>query len=289
MNTKFLYACYNNKLFNKACEIYNNINKNAENCEMYIYDWKNSNGKKCNAYIVNEDTIDYFWITFKENNIDYKISLFYKDIDTRTGNIHVIPGKIQVHIKSLCDVTCNSYKKHNKGCLPLIEKIDNDVWCGLATDDCTSKQIIKKYNIQRIEDELYINEVFASSLQLVDRESLKNGETILKKCSGKANEKHYDLIKYYIFRLKQATNEKNPKRLLITAHKIFFDINGNPYSKYGETQIQLIEKGMLGSNRYDKENGWQFSYPDMLSNESKVRQGFCFDKIDNAMEAFNQS
>lgn len=45
------------------------------------------------------DFLNYYWIEFDikelESIIKYKISLFYKDFDSNTGNIHVLPGALQ--------------------------------------------------------------------------------------------------------------------------------------------------------------------------------------------------
>lgn len=58
------------------------------------------------------DYIEYYWVTFKGNSnmfsvekdepdedvekTEYKIALFYKDFDASSGNLHVLPGPIQV-------------------------------------------------------------------------------------------------------------------------------------------------------------------------------------------------
>lgn len=44
---------------------------------------------------VHSDYLDYFWVEFKYKNGNYKISMFYKDFDCETENIHVLPGAIQ--------------------------------------------------------------------------------------------------------------------------------------------------------------------------------------------------
>lgn len=44
------------------------------------------------------DFLNYYWIEFgikEESIVKYKISLFYKDFDSNTGNIHVLPGALQ--------------------------------------------------------------------------------------------------------------------------------------------------------------------------------------------------
>lgn len=43
----------------------------------------------------SNDYIEYFWVEFSLGEKLYKISMFFKDFDHETGNIHILPGMIQ--------------------------------------------------------------------------------------------------------------------------------------------------------------------------------------------------
>jgi hypothetical protein len=56
------------------------------------------------------DFLSYYWVTFKfENKTEYKIAMFYKDFDHVSGNIHVLPGLVQVFVKCDQDNVIDSY------------------------------------------------------------------------------------------------------------------------------------------------------------------------------------
>lgn len=42
------------------------------------------------------ELLEYYWSEFSRNDVDYKITMFYKDFDKDSGNLHVIPGYFQV-------------------------------------------------------------------------------------------------------------------------------------------------------------------------------------------------
>lgn len=55
------------------------------------------NLNKTQLKMVGENYIEYYWITFHLNGMDeYKIAMFHKDFDHATGNLHVLPGAIQI-------------------------------------------------------------------------------------------------------------------------------------------------------------------------------------------------
>ncbi|MCR5214824.1 MAG: hypothetical protein K6E10_10455 [Eubacterium sp.] len=46
------------------------------------------------------DFLSYYWVTFTfDNKTEYKIAMYYKDFDHVSGNIHVLPGFVQVFTK----------------------------------------------------------------------------------------------------------------------------------------------------------------------------------------------
>lgn len=77
----------------------------CEQVHCYMLDWNGeSNYKESRFQKVIEESesylqcskLDYYWIEFQYQNKNYKISAFYKDYDRSTGNIHILPGPIQL-------------------------------------------------------------------------------------------------------------------------------------------------------------------------------------------------
>lgn len=54
--------------------------------------------------------LNYYWCEYKKDNKNYKITMFYKDFDCGSGNIHVLPGAIQIwRLKQNCDFLENGF------------------------------------------------------------------------------------------------------------------------------------------------------------------------------------
>lgn len=47
-----------------------------------------------------DEYLGYYWFEFKINDADYRITMYVKDFDEGSGNIHVLPGMLQVWRKS---------------------------------------------------------------------------------------------------------------------------------------------------------------------------------------------
>ncbi len=55
---------------------------------------------KVEEFYYPHDYIAYYWAEFKKDGNDYRLTMFFKDFDHGTGNIHVLPGLFQLWIKS---------------------------------------------------------------------------------------------------------------------------------------------------------------------------------------------
>lgn len=112
----------NTELYGCAQKIWNNLN-NPKGIVIYLDEDSASAVSKevtdfndpdlqnfCDSKRVNTNDVIYFRIEFSyENGHEYRIDLFYRDLDCGTGNIHVIPGIIRI------------YKKRN-------DNLDNNNW-----------------------------------------------------------------------------------------------------------------------------------------------------------------
>lgn len=69
--------------------------------------------------------LEYYWIEFSIKDKEYKISMYYKDFDFSTGNIHVLPGAIQIWKKVCCSkdsIHSSALRCKNNEIRPFIEK-----------------------------------------------------------------------------------------------------------------------------------------------------------------------
>lgn len=87
---------FNSNIRKKLFQIINNLKfKNNLKIEYYSLSF-------------SESSLDYYWAEFKYGDTQYKVSMFYKDFDTSTGNIHVLPGAVQIWKKCTHNCNCGS-------------------------------------------------------------------------------------------------------------------------------------------------------------------------------------
>lgn len=55
---------------------------------------------KVEEFYYPHDYIAYYWAEFKKDGNDYRLTMFFKDFDHGTGNIHVLPGLFQLWKKT---------------------------------------------------------------------------------------------------------------------------------------------------------------------------------------------
>lgn len=281
---QFDYSDYNRSLWGKITGIEKLLkNSSVKNVKKYKYDWETAEAKEIDSETVFvQETIDYYWVEFEDNNQKLKISAFYKDFDASTGNIHVIPGVLQLWKFSEEEIDSLFYsrlkKTKNANVKTIREKIyykdvflnnkgfnGYTIWEGEDIKD--SQSYFEKMNLNFVIDSKY-SCILQSSLEkpkiseYIINELISECEKvgIKKEClfyrnnCGKINEKGYDLVKYWELAFNAVTGKgrqrisKDKGSLLIMDHKIFFDKHGNPYFKYGEIQILLLAPGCKSPN-----------------------------------------
>lgn len=294
---KFDYSEYNKILWNKIKEIKETLTD--KEAIIYKYNWKTSKAEKSEEEPhFNKATIDYYWVEFEDNGQKLKISAFYKDFDTKTGNIHVIQGKLQLWKKCDGETSHNILKLHCQGCVPLREKMLNGFWCGFNEMD-TSKFLMKysindfdynKANVKYDNLNVSMSSFLVESMRKVtQKQCFKHiGNTEFdfnwRISNGVKKSRHYPLLKWWLYGTIDEGAKKvdtRKRHLLVMDHKIFFDNNDNLYFKYGEIQILLIEAGADSPNIYNKEDGWKLFYP--FINDKKEEK---YPKIDSQKRAF---
>ncbi len=65
---------------------------NDKGCEARSIKIKDLQKKEQN----NNDIVNYYWVEYEKNSEQYRLCMFYKDFDHGSGNIHVLPGIIQL-------------------------------------------------------------------------------------------------------------------------------------------------------------------------------------------------
>lgn len=265
-NEKYSKLKYNNKLIKYLEEAY--IYLKEYNPVAYKYDLDTEEKIKIEKFEETDSQknkwVNYYWIEFEKNEVKYKFSLFYKDFDIGSGNVHVLPGVIQLWKKmnktdnSLeeCKVKKSAKDKNGKYksksitysesidqeknwfWVPLIKKIYylNDIEFCL---DTLLKNLICKKNVNLNDDILFYT--FNGKIKKYTKVSLK-----YKMIMYDSKEIGY-WISFY-------SNEENDNRLI--------------YSKYGKIQfwrgIDNKEKSSNSPFKYENKK-WNTEYKERFN------------------------
>jgi len=109
----------------KAASAIKNLFSEVYEPKIFMYDFSceektDVTGLKSKS-VLSTYNVDYFWI---ELNNDFRISLFYKDFDASSGNIHVLPGILQIWKKDveIPEKTLDEMEKTHIGTSPFREE-----------------------------------------------------------------------------------------------------------------------------------------------------------------------
>ena len=277
---------YNNKLVKYLKEIYEYLEKNDDISEIkaYKYDWEKEEKKKIvlNGYVEDDNKwINYYWIEFIKDGEEYKFSLFYKDFDIGSGNVHVLPGAIQLWKKM--DKTDNKLENRiedkGKGSVtysedewdPIFapdqihyisdEKDLNTVLKKIITEDLIkekSKDIIKKQLLGSISDEVKFY-TFDDKIEMIRKKSFKEAKYFIN------NTKY----KYYAIKWFQIS-----KYYWISFYFSELDKNGLIFPKFGQIQFWrgINKENKNGKSPNEYINGkWKFYYPNKGSMDDNIK------------------
>lgn len=99
---------FNSDALNTLKDICKGIGADKGSIQLYIIYFENEEVYKSkDVKIIEEKTkkisyMNYYGAEYKKNNMAYRITMYYKDFDHGSGNIHVLPGAIQVWKKVNC-------------------------------------------------------------------------------------------------------------------------------------------------------------------------------------------
>lgn len=120
-------AIFNEKQRNMLFSIAKRLEIQSPN--YFVGRWNNDEftvqqyNEECTMTAQDNNFLNYYWCQYVVGNISYKISMFYKDFDKGSGNIHILPGAVQVWRKTECNCTEQGFcineiekcKKNNEG------------------------------------------------------------------------------------------------------------------------------------------------------------------------------
>ncbi len=204
--------------------------------------------------------LNYYWCEYTKNNKKFRISMYYKDFDHSSGNIHVLPGAIQIWEKTdSSEDTYNGFSKNGlteckcniedgkviyemKGGKPYSEFEWNPLFRDVQFWDVKTVSELTK-NLNCDDFKLVVNSI----------NSNKFYEDVLSysKVGRKGNYKKYNLLKF-------KGNLLYYKTMYIDGYGYFTKYDGEEVSfEPGQKNVDDINKNSCGPNYYDvEENRW---------------------------------
>ena len=189
-------------------------NKLASDITYYVGYWNENND-----FVVSEskseseeshDWLNYYWAEYtnRKENIRYRITMYYKDFDHGSGNIHVLPGAIQVwknnsHCVSgddgFCEKDLSEYKTKRDGSISY-SMIGGKPYCEYGWEPLLKSAVFWNEDILKELIECIKNDkVRCYSNSICSNEFYKD----VKGYSQNGRCGHY--IKYSIFRFRECT------------------------------------------------------------------------------------
>ena len=267
-----------------------------ENSTAYYFDFDSCKNEELNSGNMEKEKsenrwINYYWIETKIKEKEYKISLFYKNIDLSSGNVHVIPGAIQFWQKD----TIGEKSGYRNCTLYDLKKIqihtstpyeEND-WIPILAEaffPCQMQigKIIDKFFAAIEKNELYsltypqpeFNNCFPVKMfddvanNLV--KALKNDEYIRNKGKSIKIRKYSVSKKYSLQSWIEIAAEKEQWLSLYETRIYKVNEKYEIYAKYGKAQFwnDIIRHGKnpKGPNEY-KNGEWIFYYPEKVNTQ----------------------
>ena len=167
------------------------------------------------------DFLSYYWVTFLfDNKTEYKIAMYYKDFDHKSGNIHVLPGLVQILIK--CDQDNNidnftlgaersSVISREFGFEEPGDKNGGRAYCEGSWHPCLGNSVLTRDCYTIFKDKNFA-ECFGREM-LIDQEKLHKNEFYSKYCfrSVKASLRHTEELIKEIYPVDK--KQKNVKKV----------------------------------------------------------------------------
>lgn len=231
-------------------------NGKMNNPQKYILNFATKKVEKLNKEEYDNNCINYYWVEFQYKEEKYKISMFYKDFDHNTGNIHILPGAIQFwkktycSTKSICEKELYNYKK-------IISTYCECRWAPLCTNpifwDTKNIGEMSRLVWQAFEEvnpsEIYDKKIYSNEFY----RSVNNYfSSKLPKEEGKREIGHYQ--KYSIIRWVK----KNEKQF-VCCYKIEEFSGYGYFTKYDGNRYEYTAPQKDGPNCF-KNGKWELNY-----------------------------
>ncbi len=265
---------FNQKVLSMMMEIKNSGVKKEKiiddkKCKIHKLYWKDD----VNTGEPSERYLDYYLIEFEYSGTMYKISMFYKDFDMRTGNVHVLPGAIQIwrKVKCNCEYMCDELIHTNMDLIrpyieygwspmcykPILWNMDNEVHTKLIGEiyskirtGCYDKPVeSEKVCLEGAKEEQYI---YSSSFYAP---IIGNFNKPLPSSEERTMCGHY--MKYSLLRWKDE-KDKDGNKYMYTLYKIYICQGYGIFAKYGKEGKYLLNNENQPNTFEDNE--WKFCY-----------------------------
>ena len=205
------------KLLKEAKRYYMNLSEGDDSCE----------GKQVlltekDEHVCSPDYLEYYWVEFMHNGKECVVSLFHRDFDGQSGNIHVMPGVLQVWEKAYDKDKKNPFEK-DKGTITFPQSIRSSagetvyLWNPLIDyDKFSPKQFIwTQYvdinSLKTIIEDVLIKSKFDKTLFNMKFDELKDFKKFL---GDQAKKEVFNLFKRDAIRFKEIGGTSNyPKAI----------------------------------------------------------------------------
>ena len=284
INDDYSKLKYNNKLVNYLKIAYTHLESEGYKVVAYKYNWDTDEKIKIEKFEETDPRknkwVNYYWIEFEKNEVKYKFSLFYKNFDTSSGNVHVLPGVVQLwesNVKEIDDL--NKIKKQQlQKEKKYDELIDCNIWVTLLISEKYSNNIDYKIH--------YLDLEFHSDIDMIFN-LIKSGKENFKSREIDAESLKYYNTNDYIFDYTPDNSKKYPivkwkcypsrkyQKYWISYYFSEIDKNGSIFPKYGQVQFwrgidkKKKEYTCNSASEYEEGKGWKLFYPE-TSNAYKI-------------------
>ncbi len=298
METNNAVSKFNTALLNEALRKSDELSKNSayNNIELYRFDFD-----RCEKELVvdenniSTDKLEYYWIEYKIGEQLMKYSFFFKDVDTGSHNVHVIPGLFEEYERQdnfpeempyscvenekavIKNVQSNYLDKIESNYPSFAEPCDNGGWwiptnkykCISTKDFKIDKKIAIDGFVGYAQEFREFEFTTASAIkEHLAAEYLKKNETPLKIDQSKIRTEKYKPVCYYNIYINKVRFFMDLFNLLYFKNYGFF----TQYNCINFTKEEGKNKDIITNYTIVTQNSKNFKAPFSLSDEPKPEE-----------------
>ena len=243
---------FNNRQYEALNRICNEIGEVDSEFSFNVAYWNEKNefvvGKPGKE---NHKWLNYYWVEYIKRGEQYRITMFFKDFDHGSGNIHILPGGIQIwkkndHCKFLpkgfCENDLKQCKKDRSGKV-VYAMIGGKPYCEYGWIPLLETVVFWNYEILNEFIEIIKKDTF----KCFDK-TLYSKDFYQDVCNYSNKGRHGNYKKYYLIRMKDDE----------LYYKTEFIEGIGYFTKYDGEEVKYIKgnkENRCGPNYYDEEQG----------------------------------